>query len=204
MPFRMLGVAPLTLPSLTTAISSGVRKVLAASFHSNSMFLVPIAVSPGPGHEADQNVLVHCRADSSLESPVMFAHAVSINRTHFLGNVILFQRRSGHGSVIVTAQGSGGTLYGGSNESVATFSVVVTLSNSPPRFSFRSIYPCSYVGNVGNVTVNMSTIFIPHICAIDRCGQGHCCAKNTEDEAAAAQKKDEARPKNAPWLGVMF
>jgi len=60
----------------------GVRKVLAASFHSNSMFQVPIAVSPGPGHEVDQNVLVRCRADSSLESPVMFAYAVSINRTH--------------------------------------------------------------------------------------------------------------------------
>jgi hypothetical protein len=140
----------------------GVRKVLAASFHSNSMFQVPIAVFPGPGHEADQNVLVRCRAGSSLEtSPVMFAHAVSINRTHSTCNVVLFQRRSGQESIIVTAQDSGGILYGGSNESVASFSVVVTSSNFPPRFSFRSIHPCSYDGNVGNVTVNMSTSSVP-------------------------------------------
>jgi len=152
MPFRMLGVAPLTLPSLKTAISSGFAKFLLLRFIQILCFRCLSGILQAQvAKKLIKMFWLVVHADSSLESPVMFAHAVFINRTHSLCNVVLFQRRSGQGSVIVTARDSGGNLYGGSNESVANFSVVVTLSNSPPRFSFRSIYPCSYVGNVGNV-----------------------------------------------------
>ena len=111
-------------------------------------------MNPGPGDEVDQNVTLQCSAASRLDSePVMFAYAASINRTHSICNVLLFPRRHGQGTVSLTLQDDGGKLYGGSNESIANVSVVVSPSNSPPRFSFRSIFPCS----LGNVTVNMTT-----------------------------------------------
>ena len=138
--------------------SIGVRNLLAASFHSNSMFNVIVAANPGPGDEADQNVTLQCSAASqSPNSPVMFAYAVTISRTISVCNVLLFQHRNGQGSVNLTLQDNGGNLYEGSNESTTSLSVVVTSDNSPPRCAFRSIFPCS----IGNVTVNMTTQSVP-------------------------------------------
>jgi hypothetical protein len=140
-------------------LSIGVRDILVASFHSNSLFQVPVSVVPGPVQEQDQDVLMSCRVDllPASESPVMFAYADSINRTHFICNIGLFQHRHGQGSVILTAQDNGGNLYGGSNQSVALLSVVVVPSNSPPRFSFRSSSLLSYDGLDGSVALNIST-----------------------------------------------
>jgi hypothetical protein len=143
--------------------SIGVRRVLAAAFHSHELFRVPVQLHPGPGDESDQTVSMSCRAVPSPGTPAIFAYAVSVNHTHATCNVVLFQHRQGQGSVIITVQDSGGNLYGGSNESVVSLPIVVIPSNSPPSFSFRSISPCSYVGNVGNVTVNMSTDSVPVI-----------------------------------------
>jgi hypothetical protein len=150
---------PLRTSLSDVGLSIGVRRLLAASFHSNSSFQVPVTVLPGPVQEENQQVSLSCSAVQSVESQsaVMFAYASSINRTHFVCNVVLFQHRYGQGSLILTAQDNGGNLYGGSNQSLAVLSVVVTPSNSPPRFSFRSASPFSYDGLEGSATINMST-----------------------------------------------